>query len=113
MPLPGCSLDVSVDYGDNYKIWLSSRAKTLEVRYPKGSDPVVLWNSSNPLLPESSSRRWVGYFYMMNNLTQADTGRYIPRDKNGLELEVYNIHVRGEFLSKKDNDPTLLSSLPP
>lgn len=33
----------------------------------------------------------------MDNLTQADNGQYITRDKTGLELEVYNFDVKGEF----------------
>lgn len=39
----------------------------------------------------------MGMYYMMYNLTQADIGQYITRDKKGLEMEVYNIYIKGEI----------------
>lgn len=76
---------------------LTRRAETLEVRYRNKTDPVIMWNNSNPLIPESSSRKRIGMYYMMYNLTQADIGQYITRDKKGLELEVYDIYIKGEI----------------
>lgn len=77
---------------------LTPKAETFEVRYRNKSDSVILWNKTNPLLPQSSSRKIIGRYYIMYNLTQADNGQYITRDKTGLELEVYNFDVKGEFL---------------
>lgn len=68
--------------------------------YRNKSEPVVLWNKTNPRQPQSRSRKIIGMYYMMYNLTQADNGQYIKRDKSGLELEVINLYVKGEFYLK-------------
>lgn len=92
--------DIGVKYGDRYKIVLTSKVETVEVRYRNKLAPVVLWSNTNPLLPQSRSRKRIGIYYILYNLTQDDNGQYITKDKTGLEMEVYNIHVKGEFFKK-------------
>lgn len=77
---------------------MSREAKSLEFKHKDKSDTVVLWNRTNPTITQSSSRKIIGYFYLMYNLTQEDNGEYITRDKNGLVLDTFNIVVIGECL---------------
>lgn len=73
-------------------------AELLEFRQKDKSDTVVLWNRTNPKMGQSSSRKTIGIFYLMYNLTQEDSGEYTTRNKNGLVMDTYNIVVIGEYL---------------
>lgn len=92
------SLDIQKEYGEWSRIMMSREAKSLEFKHKDKSDTVVLWNRTNPTITQSSSRKIIGYFYLMYNLTQEDNGEYITRDKNGLVLDTFNIVVIGECL---------------
>lgn len=91
------SAEIQKEYGEWSKITMSREAKSLEFRHKDKSDTVVLWNRTNPTITQSSSRKIIGYFYLMYNLTQEDSGEYITRDKNGLVLDTFNIVVIGEY----------------
>ncbi len=57
----------------------------------------VLWNRNDPPDSENSRGRVTGSYFVIYNLTQKDSGRYVMRDKDGLALFVKSIHVEGEI----------------
>lgn len=94
----GYSLDIQKEYGEWTRITMSREAKSLEFRHKDKSDTVVLWNRMDPTITQNSNRKIIGNVYFMTDLTQADNGEYITRDKNGLVLDTFNIVVIGEYL---------------
>lgn len=77
---------------------LHRKAESIEFTPMYNSYAIVLWRRNDFSISEDHRRKVMGTFYVIYNLTQEDSGRYIMRDRNQLPLYVRTIKVVGELL---------------
>ncbi|XP_073343769.1 uncharacterized protein [Pagrus major] len=89
----GLSYD-ELEYGSSYTLRLHRKAQSLTFtpRYDE-SNVTILWKRDDPPASQDSRRKVMGSYYMINPLTQEDSGTYIMRDKDRLPLSVRTIRV--------------------
>lgn len=85
-----------LDYGDTYRMRLHRKAQSIEFSPNYNSDAKVLWKRDDPPAREDSRQKVMGAFYVMNNLTQKDSGSYTIRDRDQKALSTNTIMVTGE-----------------
>lgn len=81
------------EYGNTFMMRLVRKAQTLELTQEHRSEPTVLWKRDDPPAREDSRRRVSGSYFVIDKLTQRDSGRYIMRDKDGIAVSVRTIAV--------------------
>lgn len=77
---------------------LHRKTESIEFTPMYDSIAIVLWRHSDPPVSEDHRRKVMGTFYVIYNLTQEDSGRYVMRDRDQLPLNVRTIEVVGELL---------------
>ncbi|XP_070692379.1 uncharacterized protein [Pempheris klunzingeri] len=80
-------------YGSTYRIRLLTMAHSIEFTPSYSSDVTILWKHNDPPAKEDSRRKVVDYFFVMSDLTQRDSGRYVLRDQNQRALSRTTIDV--------------------
>lgn len=93
----GLSYD-ELEYGSSYTMRLSRRAETLTFIPWHSIHVTILWKRDDPSASEDSRRKVRGSLFMINSLTQQDSGAYIVRDTDHLTLSDKTIRVVGESL---------------
>lgn len=81
-------------YGDSHRFWLRREAYVLEFKRGYSSRISVLWKRGNTPISRGEVR---GSDFVIFNLTQEDTGKYIIRDRNRLPLQIINLQVEGKL----------------
>uniref|UniRef100_A0A1A7X5G3 Uncharacterized protein n=1 Tax=Iconisemion striatum TaxID=60296 RepID=A0A1A7X5G3_9TELE len=80
-------------YGNTHKMRIERRTQSIEFMPKYSSKRVVLWRQEDPEPSEDSRRKMIGYYYLIYNVTQRDSGSYVLRDKNGMSLATNTIEV--------------------
>nr|XP_046262348.1 uncharacterized protein LOC124068278 isoform X2 [Scatophagus argus] len=83
-------------YGGTFRIIMHKRAQSIEFTSRRSSEVKILWKRDDPPASEDSRRRVIYGHFVISNLTQQDSGRYIMRDKDKLPLYVKTIEVRAK-----------------
>lgn len=87
-------------YGDTYNLKVPRKAEALEFTPEYSRDVIVLWKRDD-IPPIVESRRKVrGGVFVIYNLTQEDSGKYIMRDKIRLPQTINNLRVKGKLSYK-------------
>lgn len=94
----GLSHGVSEDYGTSHRMYLDPNVHSIEFKPVYKSEVTVLWKRDEPPASFDSRKHVIGSYYVINNLTQRDSGRYILKDKNQRTLSTKTIDVKGEDL---------------
>lgn len=100
---PGLS-DDEVNYGDRYNIRLNRKAQTLEFSSDDQSSWTTIWNRDDPPFSEGGRRKVQGSYYVIESVTQEDSGVYKQRDKS-------RRYVTSDTLVVTREDVSCLSSL--
>lgn len=85
------------DYGDTYRLRLHRKTEVLEFTPDYTRDAVVLWKRDDTPSIEDSRQKVRGGFFVIYNLTQEDSGKFIMRDKNRLPLVINRLLVEGKL----------------
>ncbi|KAF7228086.1 transcript variant X1 [Nothobranchius furzeri] len=80
-------------YGNTHKMRIERKTQSIEFMPKYSSKHVVLWRQEDPEPSEDSRRKMIGYYYLIYNVTQRDSGSYVLRDKNGMSLSTKTIEV--------------------
>nr|XP_033488381.1 uncharacterized protein LOC117260532 isoform X1 [Epinephelus lanceolatus] len=89
----GQSQVIYQQYGSIYNLWMLRRTHFIEFNPKNSSDVRTLWKSGDPEISEDKKYVRTYISYMMKNLTQRDSGRYILRDKDMRELTTHTLEV--------------------
>ncbi|GLD67306.1 uncharacterized protein AKAME5_001866100 [Lates japonicus] len=97
----GLSYDTydEVFYGYTYRMRLHRKAVSIKFIQSYSSDATILWKRDDPPASEDSRRMVVGAYYVIENVTQRDSGNYIMSDKDGKVLSKKNIEVKARTWS--------------
>ncbi|XP_076594549.1 uncharacterized protein LOC143325418 [Chaetodon auriga] len=87
------------EYGSTLRWRMHRKAHFIEFTHTHSSTPRILWQRDFPLNREGSRHKVIGSNYVLSNLTQEDSGRYIMRDSNRLSLSSKTIEVIENFRS--------------
>ncbi|XP_026212907.1 uncharacterized protein LOC113160070 [Anabas testudineus] len=90
----GLSHGVSEDYGTSHRMYLDPNVHSIEFKPVYKSEVTVLWKRDEPPASFDSRKHVIGSYYVINNLTQRDSGRYILKDKNQRTLSTKTIDVK-------------------
>nr|XP_020480119.1 uncharacterized protein LOC109974319 isoform X2 [Monopterus albus] len=89
---PNDSYDV-VEYGSAHRVFLHRSTHFIEFIPQYRSDVIMLWNRDNHSASADSRWKVMGNYYVINNITQRDNGRYIMRDQAQRMLSTKTIDV--------------------
>lgn len=82
-----------MSYGATFKLTL---VKDQYVQFRSGRSLTILWKYDDSGPPVDPRMKMVGKYFMIHNVTQADTGWYIVKDKKDVEMYRKNLVVTGE-----------------
>lgn len=91
------SLGLSDDelyYGDRFSIRLSRKAQTLEYSTDYRSSWKIIWNRDDPPASEDSRHKVQGSYYVIESVTQRDSGIYKLKDKGRRFLWTETLEVK-------------------
>lgn len=88
----GFSLDEE-EYGNTFRWKLHRGARSIEFTRQYHSVATVVWQRGGPSGREDSRQKVIDGYFVLSNLTQKDSGRYIMRDLHRLPLEIKTIGV--------------------
>ncbi|CAJ1058537.1 uncharacterized protein LOC121516255 isoform X1 [Xyrichtys novacula] len=78
-------------YGDTFRTWVSSGIQTIELTNNRNPTAKVVWNRDDPSAGGEDGRLWMdGSYFVIDRITQRDSGRYSLRDKDHI-LQRYKI----------------------
>ncbi|XP_040903458.1 uncharacterized protein LOC121188032 isoform X2 [Toxotes jaculatrix] len=81
------------EYGNSHNILMLSTAHSIKFIPQHSSNGMILWSLDNPSVSDDGRRKVKGIYYVINSLTQRDSGRYIVSDKNQRVLSTQTIEV--------------------
>ncbi|XP_023251820.1 uncharacterized protein LOC111646536 [Seriola lalandi dorsalis] len=81
------------EYGKIHRMRLHSKVRFITF-FPKySSDGMILWKRDDLLPSEDRRRKVMGTYYVISNLTQRDSGRYVMSDKDQRILSTTTLEV--------------------
>ncbi|XP_072251904.1 uncharacterized protein [Leuresthes tenuis] len=91
----GLSYDTyaEVEYGNRHRMRVQRTVRLIEFVPTHSSNSTILWKQDDPEASEAARRRMVGRYYMINNVTQRDSGQYILRDRGWTPLSTKTVEV--------------------
>ncbi|KAI1888216.1 hypothetical protein AGOR_G00182730 [Albula goreensis] len=92
-----CSEKEKLLYGDQFTLWLSREAAVVQFSADLESNPVTLWNKSNP--SEGLKGKVKSGVWTLDTVTQADNGYYTLRNREGKFLSRVRLFVDGHMHS--------------
>ncbi|XP_070819027.1 uncharacterized protein [Chaetodon trifascialis] len=81
------------EYGSTLRLVMLRKAHFIEFTQKHNSTMRILWQRDFPLDRRDSRQKVIGFFYMLSNLTQEDSGHYVVRDSNRTPLSTKTIEV--------------------
>ncbi|KAG8004060.1 hypothetical protein GBF38_008142, partial [Nibea albiflora] len=78
------------EYGAEFKIPLQSKAQYIEFEHMDSFHTVTVWERGDP---PDSRRKVEGYYYVIKQVTQLDSGLYEVKDKRGIILYSKSLKV--------------------
>ncbi|XP_071313941.1 uncharacterized protein [Trachinotus anak] len=86
-------------YGNTHRMRLHKRAHSITFIPKSSSNEMILWKRDDPPASEDSRRKIMGAHFVINKLTQRDSGRYIVSDIDKKMLFTTTIAVIANTLS--------------
>ncbi|XP_034546708.1 uncharacterized protein LOC117817987 isoform X2 [Notolabrus celidotus] len=88
----GLSYD-EVNYGETYRIRIQRRTHTIKHIKPYSSSVTILWNRDDPPATGDSRTKLEGSYFLINSVTQRDSGIYTLRDKDQNHMSTKTLEV--------------------
>ncbi|XP_041846961.1 uncharacterized protein LOC121643557 [Melanotaenia boesemani] len=81
------------EYGNKYKIRVLIWVHSIEFVPKYSTETSVLWKRDNPEASKDTRRKMEGYYYVIYNVTQKDSGRYILRNSDETTFSTKTVEV--------------------
>ncbi|XP_070818904.1 uncharacterized protein [Chaetodon trifascialis] len=85
--------NVEKEYGSTLRLLMLSSSHFIEFTQLHSSTMRILWQRDFPLDRRDSRQKVTDIYYVLSNLTQEDSGRYVVRDSNRMPLSTKTIEV--------------------